>query len=137
MSGRRLRDINQEKRLKEQLQKKLEKEKERLEQRKKKFASLNEQPKHIFNDSSFYKEEEEITNSLFNSVDKGLKVAEQHSNKDEAKASSSDQNSNSGSDANEEDRVKLSLKRKSTDSSKPAKKRRFFDDLDESSDDSD
>lgn len=205
LSGRRLRDINKEKLLKDQIQKRAERERERLANRKKKFEALKQEPKHIFNDSSFYKEQEEITQALFDSVDKGLKVAAAEKNgpkKRDPTASTSDEDQSqqklsetnsktstsdkdqlgecsssninptkqgtdkassnsiaskdmlesgpsssgcsSGAESSEQD-PKLSQSKavKRTQPSQPAtkklpaKKRRFFDDLDESSDDSD
>uniref|UniRef100_A0A6A7FRD0 Protein SDE2 homolog n=2 Tax=Hirondellea gigas TaxID=1518452 RepID=A0A6A7FRD0_9CRUS len=169
LSGRRLRDINQEKKLKEQLQKRAEKEWQRLENRKKKFEALNETPKHIFNDSSFHKEQEEITQSLFDSVEKGLKVAAKEASalnksnsvnstsavestkcSDESSAIAGESNassavtkslSGSSSDSNGSTSAGPSIadkgvKRKKAEAKKqPAKRGRFFDDLNESSDD--
>lgn len=206
LSGRRLRDINKEKLLKEQLQKRAEKERERLANRKKRFEVLKQEPKHVFNDSSFYKEQEEITQALFDSVDKGLKVAaaqqseqkkhdssastskDDQSQLEQAKEDSNDSTSKtqmsgkgttnecagSSSDTSKQETGKSSLNADVAESGPsssgcssgaesseqdakttqnkavkrshpphpatkklPAKKRRFFDDLDESSDDSD
>ena len=143
LSGRRLRDINQEKRVKDQLEKRAAKERERREQRQKKFEKLKEQPKHMFNDCSFYKEQEEITNSLFSSIDKGLKAVAEDKQKDKAGPSSFSASSTSRSDSGEEsDSIKMNTtkatKRKADNAPKGgAKKKRFHNELDDSSDDSD
>ncbi|KAF2365398.1 Sde2 N-terminal domain [Trinorchestia longiramus] len=133
LSGRRLRDINQEKKLKEALEKRKEKERERLDKRKKKFEALKEQPRHTFNDDSFYKEQEEITSSLFDSVEKGLKLAAEQSSKSEAKPSDETEITTSQPSSSN------GIKRKCDEKAQAPKfkKGRFFDDLDELSDDSD
>lgn len=142
LSGRRLRDINQEKRLQEQIEKRAEKERERIANRKKKFEKMKEQPKHVFSDDKFYKEQEAISQSLFDSVDKGLKVAAENSfasQSDVVTATPSSSGCSSGSDSNTKGTSAVQgVKRKSNaESSKSKKKGRFFDDLDDSSDDSD
>ncbi|KAA0183385.1 hypothetical protein HAZT_HAZT006541 [Hyalella azteca] len=138
LSGRRLRDINQEKKLKEALQKRAEKERERIANRKKKFEALKETPKHIFSDSTFHQEQEEITSALFQSVEKGLQVAAKESSP--CSSSISPQSSSAGSDDNEtKDSQKITQKRKLSkeENIQKLKKGRFYDDLDESSDESD
>ena len=142
LSGRRLRDINQEKRLKDQLEKRAQRERERLENRKKKFEKLNEEPKHIFKDNSFYKEQESINQNLFDAVDKGLAVAAQESKPDNATDESGPSTSgcSSGSESNDAATCSTAVpgtKRKTADNPKNGiKKSRFADDLDDSSDDS-
>ncbi|XP_047492041.1 replication stress response regulator SDE2-like [Penaeus chinensis] len=115
LSGRRLRDINEEKRLKEFISKKSEREREVQERKRQKFEKLKETPKHVFQDESYYQQREVREKNLYDSLDKAF---------------SKETGSTSGSQ-----------KRSSSEEAKPVvkpKKGRFLDDLDESSgDDSD
>ncbi|XP_042865595.1 replication stress response regulator SDE2-like isoform X1 [Penaeus japonicus] len=108
LSGRRLRDINEEKRLKEFISKKSEREREVQERKRQKFEKLKETPKHVFQDESYYQQREVREKNLFDSLDKAF-------------------TSKSGSQ-----------KRSTSEEAKPVvkpKKGRFLDDLDESSED--
>ncbi|XP_037796725.1 replication stress response regulator SDE2-like [Penaeus monodon] len=112
LSGRRLRDINEEKRLKEFISKKSEREREMQERKRQKFEKLKETPKHIFQDESYYQQREVREKNLYDSLDKAF---------------SKESGSTSGSQ-----------KRSSSEEAKPVakpKKGRFLDDLDESSED--
>ncbi|XP_064092646.1 splicing regulator SDE2-like [Macrobrachium nipponense] len=73
LSGRRLRDINEEKRLKDFISKKAEREREMQERKCQKFEKLKETPKHIFQDESYYQQREKREKNLFDSLDKALK----------------------------------------------------------------
>lgn len=120
------------------MQKRSEKERERIANRKKKFDALKEAPKHVFNDSSFYQEQEKIESSLHDAIDKGLQVAAEESSRNiEAGPSTS----GSGSDSNDSNSktANVAMKRKNTESApnEKIKRSKFFDDLDDSSDESD
>lgn len=111
LSGRRLRDINEEKRLKDFISKKAEREKEVQDRKRQKFEKLNEKPKHVFQDESYFQQREIREKNLFESLDKAF---------------SKDKNGGTSG-----------VKRCSEAEAKPVakiKKARFMDDLDESSD---
>ncbi|KAG7165970.1 Replication stress response regulator SDE2-like [Homarus americanus] len=72
LSGRRLRDINEEKRLKDFISKKAEREREVLQRKRQKFEKLKETPKHIFQDDSYYQQREIREKNLFDSLDKAF-----------------------------------------------------------------
>ncbi|XP_076050787.1 splicing regulator SDE2 isoform X2 [Oratosquilla oratoria] len=113
LSGRRLRDINEEKRLKDYIAKKSEKERELMERRKKKFEALKETPRHIFQDSSYYKQREEREQKLYDSLDKVFQGGSGLAGSSGTKRSQPPTSGGSGT-----------------------KKGRFLDDLDDSSDES-
>ncbi|RXG52020.1 Protein SDE2-like protein [Armadillidium vulgare] len=108
LSGRRLRDINEEKRLKDFLAKKVETEKEKLEIKRKKLQQLKEGPKHTFEDKSYFEQREKREKDIFESLDKAF-----------------------ASGKNSQDKIfKHTLPEKNKNV-----KRRMLDDLDESTDD--
>jgi len=76
LSGRRLRDINEEQRLKKWIAKQAEREKEREERKRLRIQRLQEQPKHNFHDP----EHDKVISSLGSKIDEalaeGLKRAE-------------------------------------------------------------
>ncbi len=74
LSGRRLRDINEEKRLKIWLAQKEERVCEAEEKRKMKLERLCQEPAIELKDEAFIKQRLELTESICNSVELGLKV---------------------------------------------------------------
>lgn len=117
LSGRRLRDINEEKRLKDFISKKAEREREMMEKRKQKFQALKNTPKHMFQDESYFHQREEIEKKLHDSLEKAFAGT-------------------SGNDSGPSGikRTSSALKDETT---VKIKRRRFLDDLDESSSDED
>ncbi|KAK3868946.1 hypothetical protein Pcinc_025695 [Petrolisthes cinctipes] len=114
LSGRRLRDINEEKRLKDFISKKAEREREVLERKKQKFLALKNTPKHVFEDETYFQQRELREKNLYDSLDK-------------AYANSSD----NGSGPSGIKRDSSALK---DQTAVQIKRKKFLDDLDESSD---
>lgn len=106
LSGRRLRDINEEKRLKDFISKKADRERELQEKKRQKFKMLEESPRHTFQDESYFQQRERREKNLYDSLDKAFQ-------KDQEPSS-----------------TKRSLKEEPV---AKAKKAKFIDDLDESS----
>lgn len=73
LSGRRLRDINEEKRLKTWLSQKEEREKAAEERRRQKLEKMCQEPKVEIKDQAFLKERSELTENISNAVELGLK----------------------------------------------------------------
>lgn len=73
LSGRRLRDINEEKRLKTWLSQKEERERAAEERRRQKLEKLCQEPKVEIKDQAFLKERSQLTESISNAVEQGLK----------------------------------------------------------------
>lgn len=73
LSGRRLRDINEEKRLKTWLSQKEERERAAEERRRQKLEKLCQEPKVEIKDQAFLKERSELTENISNAVELGLK----------------------------------------------------------------
>lgn len=73
LSGRRLRDINEEKRLKAWIEKQPEREQEAEEKRKRKLKKLCEQPKHEFNDKQYEEQSAKMMEQICDAVEAGLK----------------------------------------------------------------
>lgn len=74
LSGRRLRDINEEKRLKAWIEKQAKREKEAVERKKKKLEKLCTEPRHEFKDQRYDKEREELTEKICDAVEEGFKA---------------------------------------------------------------
>lgn len=72
LSGRRLRDINAEKRFKEWMQKREERQKEREKKRKEKLEKLKEEPKILFEDPNYFKNKDEIPTAVEDALKYGL-----------------------------------------------------------------
>ncbi|KAG0727692.1 Replication stress response regulator SDE2 [Chionoecetes opilio] len=108
LSGRRLRDINEEKRLKDFISKKADRERELQEKKKLKFKQLEETPRHTFQDESYFQQRELREKNLYDSLDKAF----------DSKKSGS--------------RTATKRSMKEAPAAKP-KKGRFLDDLDDSS----
>ncbi|KAI4468365.1 splicing factor sf3a-related [Holotrichia oblita] len=75
LSGRRLRDINEEKRLKKWIAQQAEREKEAVERRHKKLEKLCEQPKHQFQDKEYDNERTLLPEIVENAVTQGLRAS--------------------------------------------------------------
>lgn len=75
LSGRRLRDINEEQRLKKWISQQSEREKEAEERKKKKLAKLSAEPKFEFNDKTYEHERADLVEKLSDSVEQGMIAA--------------------------------------------------------------
>lgn len=75
LSGRRLRDINEEKRLKAWIEKQAKREKEAMERKKKKLEKLCTEPRHEFKDQRYDQERAELTEKVGDAVEEGFKAA--------------------------------------------------------------
>ncbi|XP_047353134.1 replication stress response regulator SDE2 [Vespa velutina] len=75
LSGRRLRDINEEKRLKAWIEKQAKRKEEAAERKKKKLERLCAEPKHEFKDQNYEKERSILTEKIGDAVEEGFKVA--------------------------------------------------------------
>lgn len=80
LSGRRLRDINEEKRLKTWLDSQKNREQDAEDKQKKKIEKLQAKPKHEFKDEAYEQARSELTQNIADSVEEGFKkAAEQQS----------------------------------------------------------
>ncbi|XP_030371623.1 replication stress response regulator SDE2 [Scaptodrosophila lebanonensis] len=77
LSGRRLRDINEEKRVRAWLEKQGEREREAEERKKRKIDKLLSVPKHDFKDEQYEKAREKLTEKVSDAFEEGLKQAEE------------------------------------------------------------
>ncbi|XP_078593256.1 splicing regulator SDE2-like [Branchiostoma floridae x Branchiostoma japonicum] len=75
LSGRRMRDVNDEKRLQEWLGKKAEREREREEEKRRKREERLGRNKHFFNDPEYERQKRQITEGMSDSLQKGLEQA--------------------------------------------------------------
>lgn len=75
LSGRRLRDINEEKRLKNWIAQQTERERETEDRKLKKLQKMCEQPKHEFKDEVYDKERSTLPEKVEDAVAQGLKAA--------------------------------------------------------------
>lgn len=75
LSGRRLRDINEEQRLKKWVAQQAEREKEEKERRKKKLEKMLEEPKHQFKDEEYDKERSTLPEKIEDAVLQGLEAS--------------------------------------------------------------
>lgn len=73
LSGRRLRDINEEKRLKTWLEKQSEREREAEEKKKRKIQKLLAVPKHEFKDEEYEEARSKLTEKVNEAVEEGFK----------------------------------------------------------------
>lgn len=76
LSGRRLRDINEEKRLKAWIEKKDTRKEEAEERKKKKLERLCAEPRHEFKDKNYENERSVLTEKIDSAVEEGFKVAQ-------------------------------------------------------------
>ncbi|KAG1676785.1 Replication stress response regulator SDE2 [Nymphon striatum] len=98
LSGRRLRDINEEKRLKKWIAEKDKRAEEAVQKKQERLERLQAEPKHLFHDPDYEKQRSELEENMRDAVEQGLK--------------------------NEELRKKSELKRKSEVVNKNAKKKK-------------
>lgn len=77
LSGRRLRDINEEKRLRAWLDKQGEREREAEERKKRKIEKLLAVPKHDFKDEKYEEARAKLTEKVSDAFEEGLKQAEE------------------------------------------------------------
>ncbi|EEB19025.1 conserved hypothetical protein [Pediculus humanus corporis] len=91
LSGRRLRDINEEKRLKKWIAEQAEREQEAALKKKKKLEKLTEITKHEFTDADYTKARLEMPEKIHESVEEGLKAAVNEDEKKKEGASTSNQ----------------------------------------------
>lgn len=77
LSGRRLRDINEEKRLKAWLEKEQDKKSDTYAKKKKKLERLLSQPKHDFKDEEYDQARSELTANVDEAVTKGFEKIQQ------------------------------------------------------------
>lgn len=75
LSGRRLRDINEEKRLKTWIEKQALREEEAAERKKKKLQRLCAEPKHEFKDKHYEHERSVLDEKIDDAVEQGFKIA--------------------------------------------------------------
>ncbi|EFN75744.1 Uncharacterized protein C1orf55-like protein [Harpegnathos saltator] len=75
LSGRRLRDINEEKRLKSWIEKQAKRKEEIAERKKRKLEKLCAEPKHEFKDQRYEQERSELTEKVGDAVEEGFKAA--------------------------------------------------------------
>ncbi|XP_038079364.1 replication stress response regulator SDE2-like [Patiria miniata] len=75
LSGRRMRDVNNEKKLSEWITKKAEKEREREEKRRQKLERLRHEPKHFFVDPNYDKQKQEVIENLDDAITQGIQAA--------------------------------------------------------------
>ncbi|XP_018567401.1 replication stress response regulator SDE2 [Anoplophora glabripennis] len=75
LSGRRLRDINEEQRLKNWINQQAEREKEAKERKQKKLERLCETPRHEFKDEQYDKERSELPEVVEDAVIQGLEAS--------------------------------------------------------------
>lgn len=75
LSGRRLRDINEEKRLKTWLDSQKNRERDAEDKQKKKIEKLQAKPKHEFKDEAYEQARSDLTQNIADSVEEGFKKA--------------------------------------------------------------
>ncbi|XP_043273364.1 replication stress response regulator SDE2 [Venturia canescens] len=75
LSGRRLRDINEEKRLKAWIEKQESREEEEVARKKRKLEKLCAVPKHEFSDKKYEEERSALTDRVGDAVEEGIKMA--------------------------------------------------------------
>ena len=75
LSGRRLRDINEEKRLKAWIERQGKREEEAAERKKKKLERLCAEPRHEFKDHTYERERSTLTEKVGDAVEEGFKAA--------------------------------------------------------------
>ncbi|KAH8392621.1 hypothetical protein KR200_000686 [Drosophila serrata] len=84
LSGRRLRDINEEKRVRAWLDKQGEREREAEERKKRKIEKLLAVPKHDFKDDQYEEARANLTEKVNDSFEEGLKKAEENNKEKQA-----------------------------------------------------
>lgn len=86
LSGRRLRDINEEKRMKEWVEKQKEIEEEKKEKRQQKLERMLTAPKHEFKDEEYEQSRQNLTEAVSDSVEAGFKASTSKRKIDEKQA---------------------------------------------------
>ncbi|ESP02293.1 hypothetical protein LOTGIDRAFT_138717, partial [Lottia gigantea] len=71
LSGRRMRDVNNEKKLKEWLGKQSEREREKEEKRKERIERRRNKPQHKFDDPTFFEQKNKVVEDLEDALQKG------------------------------------------------------------------
>lgn len=89
LSGRRLRDINEEKRVRAWLEKQGEREREAEERKKRKIEKLLAVPKHDFKDDEYEEARANLTEKVNDAFEEGLKQAEEIKEKQDLEPSTS------------------------------------------------
>lgn len=72
LSGRRMRDVNNEKKLADWISKKADREREREERRQAKLEKLRSEPKHYFVDPNYDKQKSQVADSLDEAITQGI-----------------------------------------------------------------
>lgn len=72
LSGRRMRDVNNEKKMVEYIEKKAEEERERAKKKAEKLERLTQNPKHFFNDPDYDNKVHETVANVDKAVEKGI-----------------------------------------------------------------
>lgn len=75
LSGRRLRDINEEQRLKNWISQQADREREAAERKKKKLERLCQEPKHEFKDDKYDESRSSMPEKMSTSIEQGLKAS--------------------------------------------------------------
>lgn len=75
LSGRRLRDINEEKRLKAWIEKQVKRKEEMAELKRKKLEKLCAEPRHEFKDHRYEQERSKLTERVGDAVEEGFKAS--------------------------------------------------------------
>lgn len=75
LSGRRLRDINEEQRLKNWIAQQADREREAAERKKKKLERLCQEPKHDFKDDHYDESRSTMTEVMSSSIEQGFKAS--------------------------------------------------------------
>ncbi|XP_069688614.1 splicing regulator SDE2 [Periplaneta americana] len=75
LSGRRLRDINEEKRLKNWIAQQAEREREAAERKRRKLERLKQEPRHNFQDHTYEEERSQLTEKVSDAVEQGFRIA--------------------------------------------------------------
>lgn len=89
LSGRRLRDINEEQRLKNWIAQQAEREKEAVERKQKKLERLCQEPKHEFKDDKYDEVRSVMTETMSSSVEQGFKASSSSSTSQKRKSEDS------------------------------------------------
>lgn len=92
LSGRRLRDINEEKRMKEYLEKQANNQEDQAAKVAKKIKKLQAKPKHEFNDDEYFQSRSTLLEDVSDAIEEGLKNAVSTSTATTSAISSGDSN---------------------------------------------
>lgn len=123
LSGRRLRDINEEKRLKEYLEKQANKDDEAASKIARKIERLRSKPKHEFKDDEYFEARTNLMDDVSDALEDGFKkVTSTSTATTSAVSSGSGSNDNNSNDANSEAGCS-GVKRKNKNCGKKQKKK--------------